>query len=152
SSTFQTLPLVDSHGVRLYGAIIVASDITCGGCDNNIAAGNTPDSKAITARATAIKNFVNGNGGILALAGAKNRGVFYKFLPLSVGAVKTTAPYTLTSLGLSLGLVEGSDDNCCPTHNSFKVPATGSRYQVVEMDNASPPQAETLIDQSGIAV
>jgi len=147
SSTFASLPLVGSNGVRLYGAIIVASDITCGGCDNNNAAGDTPDSNAINARATDIKNFVNGNGGILALAGARNISVFYKFLPHSVNATRTTPPYTLTSLGLSLGLIEGTDDNCCPTHNSFQMPATGSPFQVAETDSHSPIRAETLIEQ-----
>lgn len=147
---FAGLPLVDSNGIPLYSAIVVASDITCGGCDNNNGFGDTPDSDAINARATDIQTFYNAGGGILALAGADNISVFYNFLPIQAIGATTTSPYTFTSLGLSLGLIEGQDDNCCATHNSFQLPGPGSQYQVAETDAAG--LAETLIVKNGIAV
>jgi hypothetical protein len=142
---FAGLPLVSSSGTPLYSAIVVASDITCGGCDNNDGSGVTPDSDAINARAADIAIFFNAGGGILALAGADNLNVFYNFLPLSVTAVATNSPYTFTGVGLTLGLVEGTDDNCCATHNSFNLPSV-SGLQVAETDNAG--NAETIISSA----
>ncbi len=77
--TPSAVPLVTKKGNPIYSAIIVASDVTCGGCDNNDAVGVTPDSKAINDRAADIKTFFNAGGGILALAGAKNISVYYNF-------------------------------------------------------------------------
>jgi hypothetical protein len=145
---FASLPLVSSSGVPLYSAIIVASDITCNGCDNNDAVGVTPDSDAINARAADIKAFFNAGGGILALAGADNMSIFYNFLPIAVTGIPVSPPggnpggFTLTALGQSLGLT-ASDINCCITHNSFQLPASGSHLLVVEKDSAG--NAETLI-------
>jgi len=145
---FAALPLVNSTGKPLYSAMIIASDITCLGCDNNNGVGDTPDSDAINARAADIKTFFNAGGGILALAGAKNISVFYNFLPISVTAIPVSPPngppggFTLTSVGVSLGLTN-SDINCCRTHNSFQLPASGSPLQVAEKDSAG--NAETLI-------
>jgi hypothetical protein len=141
-AAFATTPLTSSAGAPLYSAIVVASDTTCGGCDNN-ASGSTPDSDAINARATDIANFFSAGGGILALAGAANRTVFYKFVPIPATAVAVNPPFTLTTYGLLLGLAEGTDDNCCPTHNSFQLPAPGSPLKVVETDNQG--FAETLV-------
>ena len=143
---FASLPLIGSDGSPLYSAIVVASDVTCGGCDNNDSYGTTPDSDAINARAADIAQFMDAGGGILALAGAENISVFYNFLPVSVTATTVTSPFTFTSFGLSLGLVEGQDDNCCPTHNSFDLPGSGGIYQVVETDSAG--LAETLVAQN----
>lgn len=149
-SAFATLPLVSSGGTPLYSAIIVASDTTCGGCDNNDGFGATPDSDAINNRASDIAQFFNAGGGILALAGADNFTVFYNFLPVPAVGTNTTSPYTFTALGLSLGLIEGSDDNCCVTHNSFLQPATGSPFQIAETDGTGLP--ETMIIQNGVAM
>ncbi|MDE3075387.1 MAG: hypothetical protein KGJ86_08150, partial [Chloroflexota bacterium] len=155
-SAFANLPLLSSSGAPLYSAIIVASDVSCGGCDSNIffssslgsSFGPTPDSDAIDGRAADIAAFFQAGGGILALAGGQHSDVFYKFLPLAV----TPAPvarccdgYTLTSVGTALGLAEGTDDNCCATHNTFQLPASGSPWQVAETDAAG--NAETLIVQ-----
>lgn len=138
---FAGLPLVDSSGKPLYSAIIVASDITCGGCDNNNGVGDTPDSNAINARAADINAYLNAGGGILALAGAQNISVYYNFLPIAVTGTTVTAPFTFTEAGLSLSLIEGQDDNCCITHNSFRLPPAGI-LEVLETDNAG--NAETL--------
>lgn len=145
-SGFAGVALVDAKGKRLYSAIIVASDITCGGCDNNDGTGITPDSDALNARSDAIAQFFSAGGGILALAGANNTTPYYQFLPtfFTVNGTFVTPPFQLTTLGLSLGLIEGapgdpnSDDNCCPTHNSFLLsfvlPPTGNLYQFAETD------------------
>ncbi len=182
---FANLPLVAADGSPLYSAIVVASDWTCGGCDNNGGSssysgepygppypyvtgtpgsvgtatpgpagtggpgdgGSTPDSDAINARTHDIARFFNAGGGILAFAGAENRGVFYNFLPIPVTAPPVTPPFRLTGLGLALGLREGageygSDDNCCATHNSFQPPDVTSPLKIVETDAAG--LAETL--------
>jgi hypothetical protein len=148
---FAGVALQDGSGSPLFSAIVVASDTTCGGCDNN-AFSSTPDSDAINARAAAIASFFNAGGGILALAGANNRSVYYQFIPIPATGVAVSPPFTLTPLGLSLGLIEGtggtSDDNCCPTHNSFALPAAGSPLQVAETD--SKGFAETLIARGAV--
>src|SRR5207249_1498455 len=143
---FAGLQLVKA-GKPVYSAIIVASDITCGGtppCDNNDAEGIVPDTIAINNRANDIAAFFQAGGGILALAGAKNAlaggpnvHLYYDFLPIPVVATAVTPAngnpggFSLTSLGSSLGLVDGrlgptSDINCCQTHNSFLTPDTST--------------------------
>jgi len=154
STQFAGLPLIDSSGKPLYSAIIVASDVTCLVpvtiflCGLNDDVGVTPDSAAINARAADIKAFFNAGGGILALSGADNRDVYYNFLPIQVTPIDVSpsngAPggFTLTPLGTQLGLTN-SDINCCKTHSSFQLPASGSPLQVAEKDSAG--NAETLI-------
>lgn len=144
-SGFASLPLVDSQNKPLYSAIIVASDITCGGCDNNNSQGDTPDSNAINARALALLTYYVAGGGILALAGAENISVFYNFLPVSATGITTTSPYTITHAGLSFGLIEGSDDNCCITHNSFDLPGAGSDRSLTVLETDGAGQAETMV-------
>lgn len=145
--TRSAVPLVTKKGNPIYSAIIVASDTTCGGCDNNEFT-STPDSDAINARAADIAQFFNAGGGILALAAQDHIGVYYNFLPIPVTAIPVTPPngapggFALTSVGKSLGLTSG-DVNCCQTHNSFQLPASGSPLQVAETDSAG--KAETLI-------
>lgn len=135
-----------TNGVTRYSAIIVASDITCGGCDNNIGTGSTPDSDAINARSADIASMANQGTGLLGLAGARNIANFYNFVPVPALGQPVRAPFTFTPYGLSLGLLEGPDDNCCPTHNSFSLPAMSSPYKVVETDSAG--LAETLVARS----
>lgn len=146
---FATTPLFASDGSPLYSAIVVASDITCGGCDNNNGFGDTPDSNAINARATDIAQFFNAGGGILGLAGAQNIPLYYGFSPIPASPIVVTPPFTFTPLGTMLGLVQGPDNNCCATHNSFTLPGSGSPFQVVETDAAGA--AETIIAQDVVA-
>src|ERR1700680_2460911 len=87
-----------NHGT--YSAIAVASDTTCGGCDND-ATGEAN----LAAHSTAIGNFLNAGGGIVAFAGA-NRPTYYAFLPqtaTSVGGAPATG-YSQTPLGATLGI------------------------------------------------
>ena len=145
-----------------YSAIIVASDTTCGGCDLN-EYGSTPDSDAINARKGDIEKFFNSGGGILAFSGASHGGndsnladdVYYNFLPLPVGAAAVSPPFKLTPLGSSLGFLddpsapERNDINCCPTHNSFNLPAAGSELKVAETD--SKALAATLVAEGTVS-
>jgi len=147
----KSVKLVDSKGKPLFSAIIVASDVTCGGCDNNDDFLITPDSKAINKQADEIKKFYHAGGGILAFAGANNSDVFYNFLPLQATGTTVTEPFKLTFIGQMLGLLggagAGSDINCCPTHNSFLKPDFFSRYQIAELDNVGLP--ETMVVHGG---
>lgn len=143
-----------------FSAIIVASDTTCGGCDLNTFSA-TPQSDMINGRASDIAGFFNAGGGIIALAGASHGGAsgadntYYKFVPLPLGGAPVSAPFTLTSVGTSLGFTDDTSDktksdvNCCETHNSFNLPAAGSALQVAETD--SKGLAETLVAQGTIS-
>ena len=145
--------------VASFSAVAVASDKTCGGCDLN-EYDSTPDTDAINARKADFEAFFNAGGGIFAAAGANHgNGIatdgadtYYGFLPLPVGGVAVTKPFTLTDIGKSLGLEDNpagnNDINCCPTHNSFALPAAGSALQVAETD--SKGFAETLIAKGTI--
>jgi hypothetical protein len=144
-----------------YSAIIVASDLTCGGCDLNDF-GATPDSDAINARAADIAKFFNAGGGIFAMAGASHGDgnpatgpdTYYSFVPITVGGLAVSAPFTLTSAGRALGFTDGSggssdDINCCATHNSFTLPPAGGALEVAETD--SKGSAETLFAEGTIS-
>lgn len=143
-----SVPLISSKGVPLYSAIIVASDVTCGGCDNNDSPGATPDSAAINSHRADIAAFFKAGGGILALAGARNSAVYYGFLPVSVSPTAVTPAdgspggFTLTAFGQAFGLTN-ADVNCCITHNSFLFSASSSALQEAETDSAG--NAETLV-------
>ena len=152
SPEFTTLPI----NVASYSAVLVASDKTCGGCDLNELDGTTPDSDAINARKADFEAFFNAGGGIFATAGANHgdgdattgKDTYYSFLPLPVGGVAVSSPFTLTDVGTSLGLLDNpdvlkSDINCCATHNSFKIPSSSSALKVAEKD--SKGLAETLV-------
>jgi len=154
SPGFVSTPLTTTR----FSAIIVASDMTCGGCGLN-ERDSTPDSDAINARKDDVEAFFNAGGGILALAGghhgdgdpATGADTYYSFVPLPVGGVAVAAPFTLTPAGQGLGFEDsratppiGTNDdvNCCPTHNSFMLPVAGGRLTVAETDNRG--FAETL--------
>lgn len=109
----------NASGKPLFSAIIVASDSSCGGCDND-ATGEAN----INARKADIKTFFNHGGGILALSGGINRSTYYDFVPLSgVGGAAVTRPFTVTPAGTALGITTDMA-NCCATHNSFTVPSS----------------------------
>lgn len=130
-----------------YSAFIVASDSTCGGCDNS------PVGEAnIAAQSAAIDAFLNAGGGILGLAGADSSG-YYDFVPQtasSVGGAPTNG-YTATSAGTGVGIPAVNGDE---THNLFWNPGThgeSSFYQVAEVNEfgngtiPGPNAAATLI-------
>jgi hypothetical protein len=139
-----------------YSAILFASHITCGGCDNTDAAVT-----AINARSSDISTFFNSGGGLVYLAGAGSA-TYYNSVPTSVavtsigttpgdteGCLPNPGPgcYQLTALGTAIGLTD-DDADCCFTHNSFSLP-TGSPLQTAEVDGATTPNPETLLFTSG---
>jgi hypothetical protein len=153
SPQFASAPLTTSR----YSAILIASDINCGGCDLNEFS-STPDSDAITARRSDIAAFFNAGGGVYANSGATHgdgeastgADNYYSFLPLPVGGTPVAPPFCLTPIGASLGIEDpngcpdatrrsGTNDdiNCCATHNSFTEPPSGSALQVAERDLGS---------------
>jgi hypothetical protein len=134
ATAFSATAFTDGSGNPLYSAIIVASDETCGGCDNN-EEGETN----INARAADFATFFNHGGGILALAGAERFEAFYNFVPLKVGATVVEEPFTVQPEGLALGVTELMA-NCCATHNSFTIPA--APFVVLETDSLG--KAETI--------
>ena len=154
-----------------YSAILVASDVTCGGCDLN-EFDSTPDSDAINARKADIEAFFNAGGGIFANSGASHGDgdpqsgpdTYYSFLPLPAAGRQVQPPFCLTDEGKALGfedpIVDGGcpdvtkrngtrdDINCCATHNSFQEPPSGSRLRVAERDASGAP--ETLFGEGVI--
>ncbi len=129
-----------------YSAFIVASDSSCGGCDND-ATGEA----AIAAQSAAIDSFLNAGGGIVGFAGAYSPG-YYSFSPqtaTSVGGAPSSG-YSATSVGTSFGIGAVNGD---ATHNLFDAPGTGgesSFYQVAETNSIGngvlgPGSAVTLI-------
>jgi hypothetical protein len=151
------LPITTSN----YSAIVIASDVTCGGCDLNDFTG-TPDSDAINGRAADIAKFFNAGGGIFFNSGALHgdgdattgADTYYSSVPIPVGGAAVAPPFTLTPAGKKLGLTDGTggtsnDINCCATHNSFALPPAGSALEVAETD--SKGQAETLFAEGRIS-
>jgi len=144
---FASLPLVNRSGRPLYSAIVVASDNSCGECDNPPA-----DITAIVARKADIAQFFNEGGGILAMAGANNYSTYYNFLPIAATGAAVTSPFHVTPLGQSLGLYDtgsaaNSPINCCGTHNSFDMPGPGSPLRVAETDSANLAETEVVTGQ-----
>ncbi len=130
----------------LYSAFVVASDYTCGGCDNDPAG-----EAAIAAQSAAIDSFLNAGGGIVGLAGADSSG-YYSFVPqtaTSVGGAPSDG-YSQTSVGASFGIPDVNGD---PTHNLFANPGDSGEsafYQIAEVNSIgngtiTPPAATTLI-------
>lgn len=129
-----------------FSAFVVASDTTCGGCDNS--AGGEAN---IASHTTAIANFLNAGGGVVGLAGANSVG-YYDFVPqtaTSVGGAPSTG-YSQTSVGASLSIPDVNGDF---THNLFSNPGVNgesSFYQIVELNLTTgngvilPPAAVSL--------
>ena len=79
----------------MFSAFVVASDSSCGGCDND-----PSGEAAIAAKSAAIDSFLNAGGGIIGLAGADSPG-YYSFVPqtaTSVGGAPDTG-YSQTAAG-----------------------------------------------------
>ena len=130
----------------MFSAFVVASDESCGGCDND-AAGEA----AIAAKSAAIDSFLNSGGGILGLAGADSS-KYYSFVPqtaTSVGGAPSDG-YSQTSAGAKYGIAAVNGD---PTHNLFSNPGTNGEskfYQVAEVnaygnDTIPGPMAATTL-------
>jgi hypothetical protein len=114
-----------------YSAIGIASDSTCGGCDND------PTGEAnIAAHKTAIGNFLNAGGGIVSFAGANSPNYYAELpqTPSSVGGAPSTG-YVATAAGISIGIP--ADNFGDATHNLFYPPGTNGEsasFQVIEQN------------------
>lgn len=121
-----------------YTAIAVAS--TFGGMLTSA------EINALIARSLDIRTFINNGGGLFADAecdGGTNcdasnvaapHGAMYGYLPISASSVSTTAPYTVTAFGASLGLTNLNVNDA--THNSF---ANSAGLNIVDNDAAGKP-------------
>lgn len=126
-----------------YSAFLVASDTSCGGCDNS-AAGEAN----IAAHATAIDNFLNAGGGIVGFAGADSAN-YYAFVPQTASSVGGAPGSGYTATGI-FGIPAVNGD---ATHNLFWNPGThgeSSFFQVAEVNSVGngtipPPAATTLV-------
>lgn len=103
----------------LYSAIAVASDTSCGGCDND-----ATSSANLAGASAAIATFFNNGGGIVAFAGASNTS-YYNFLPASAtnpGLVFCDSCFTQTAAGVTAGVPAVNGDF---PHNFFNFPGVG---------------------------
>ncbi len=101
-----------------YSAFAVASEQSCGGCDNSDAA-----LANIAAHATAIASFFNAGGGIFGLAGAGDPNA-YAYVPESAsnpGGTPSSVNHFQTAAGALLGIPAVNGD---ATHNFFGEPGT----------------------------
>lgn len=123
------VPSASLFNVNKYSAIAVASDSSCGGCDNS-SVGETNLAHA----SSAIDSFFNAGGGIIAFAGASSPN-YYNFLPTpasSPGIVYNNNGFTQTAAGVALGLPAVNGDY---PHNYFSTPGTNgvsSLWRVTE--------------------
>ncbi len=127
----------------LYSSFAVASDSSCGGCDNS------PTGEAnIAAHATAIANFINAGGGIVGFAGANSAG-YYSFVPQTATSVGGAPSSGYTATGIA-GIPAVNGD---ATHNLFFNPGTNGEsafFQIAELNSTGngtipPPAAATLV-------
>lgn len=127
----------------LYSAFAVASDSSCGGCDNS------PTGEAnLAAHTTAIEAFLTAGGGIAAFAGAESAG-YYDFLPQAASSVGGAPSSGYTATGIA-GITAVNGD---ATHNLFWNPGTHGEsafYQVAETNSIGngtigPGAAVTLV-------
>ena len=104
--------------VATYSAFVVASDQSCGGCDNSDAA-----LANIATHAAAIASFFNAGGGIFGLAGAGDASA-YAYVPESAsnpGGTPSATNHFQTTAGALLGITAVNGD---ATHNFFSDPGS----------------------------
>lgn len=113
------VPEASLFNPTLYSAMVIASDQSCGGCDNDASS-----SANLAAASGDIALFFNGGGGIVAFAGAANTS-YYSFLPASAtnpGIVSDSFAFTQTAAGLANGVPAVNGDF---PHNYFNFPGVG---------------------------
>jgi hypothetical protein len=137
------VPAASNFDVATYSAIVIASDTSCGGCDNN-----ATSSANLAAAAASFATFFNAGGGIIGLAGASNPN-YYSFVPASAtvaGLVTCSSCFTQTADGAAAGLPAVNGDF---PHNFFAFPGTGGvdvHYKVFET-YTGPSTVGTLTNQ-----
>jgi hypothetical protein len=113
----------------VYKAFVVASDISCSGCDNT-----APFEAAIATHTTAIDAFFNAGGGIVGFTAGSNP-LYYAFVPqvATSSPIFDTSGFVATGAGCTApGFVAVNGDQ---THNTFAepgTPGTSSAYCVAE--------------------
>ncbi|HKN88004.1 MAG TPA: hypothetical protein VJV04_14175, partial [Nitrospiraceae bacterium] len=113
------VPAASLFNNSVYSAIAVASDTSCGGCDND-----ATSSTNLAGASAAIATFFNNGGGIVAFAGASNTS-YYNFLPASAtnpGLVSCDSCFTQTAAGVAAGVPAVNGDF---PHNFFNFPGVG---------------------------
>jgi hypothetical protein len=137
-------PIVDSvFNHSLYSAMIVASDVNCGGCDNTDA-----NLANIATHTTAINAFFNAGGGILGLAGASDVNA-YAYVPAAAangGGSPPPSGFVETALGTSLGLTAENGDE---THNFFPTPGTGGLSSAYGSAETNSGNVESVVLVNG---
>ncbi len=138
------VPAASNFDVTKYSAIAVASDASCGGCDNS-----TTSSTNLAGASSAIANFFNDGGGIVTFAAATNSG-YFDFLPVPAavpGTVSCSTCFTQTADGVSAGVPAVNGDF---PHNYFPFPGTGglsSLFKVFESYTGTSSSGATLTNQ-----
>jgi hypothetical protein len=113
----------------VYSAIVVASQDSCGGCDNSVAG-----LANIASRKADIGTFLDAGGGIVGLSGAGNSN-YYDFVPTAAtnpGGSPPATGYVQTTDGASVGIPPVNGDE---THNFFSEPGSAGlsgTYKVFE--------------------
>jgi len=135
----------------LYSAFAVASDSTCGGCDNSPAM-----TTALAAQSAAIASFFNAGGGITAFTGGTNAATYYSFLPVTAVGSGSPPSTGFVSTGPCFGTPITQVNNNA-THNFFPDPGTGGMsplFCVAERNSlvTSGPNATTVLLQGGTIV
>jgi hypothetical protein len=103
-----------------FSAFAVASEQSCGGCDNSPA-----DNAAIATHLSAIAKFVTAGGGIVGLAGATDPKA-YAYVPTAAsngGGFPPSSGFVETAAGTAAGLVAENGD---PTHSIETVFVSGA--------------------------
>jgi hypothetical protein len=137
-------PIADTvFNHSLYSAMIVASDINCGGCDNTDA-----NLANIATHTTAINAFFNAGGGILGFAGASDVNA-YAYVPEAAangGGFPPATGFVETALGTSLGLTAENGDE---THNFFPNPGTGGLSSAYGTAETNTGNVESIVLVNG---
>jgi hypothetical protein len=136
------VPSAALFDTSIYSAVIVASDASCVGCDND-----ATSSANLAAASSSFASFFNAGGGIVGLAGASNTN-YYNFLPLSAsnpGIVFDSFGFSQTAQGIidGIGAVTGDFP-----HNFFAFPGAGTdpTFHADEVYNGSS-SIGTLVNQ-----
>ena len=129
------IPSPSLFDITKYNAIMVASDQSCGGCDND-----STSSTNLASASSSFASYFNAGGGIVGLAGASNSN-YYNFLPLSAsnpGIVFDSNAFTQTAAGLSNGISAVNGDF---PHNFFAFPGSGTDLAFQAMEVYSGPSS-----------
>lgn len=130
------VPAASNFDVTKFSAIVVASDSTCGGCDNS-----ATSSTNLAGAKTAIASFFNSGGGIATFAAASNAN-YFDFLPATAsvpGIVTCSDCFTQTAAGVAAGVPAVNGDF---PHNFFPFPGSGLDPLFVAFETYTGPGSD----------